>query len=290
MHTFNSAYPARKLALNFIIKGILWALFLTALFSGQLQAQGNLVIFPRRMIFEENKTIQEFTLGNSGKDTAIYEISLVQMRMKKDGGFEVIGKPDSGQLFASPYLHYFPQKIILGPDETQKIRVGVSDISKMPEGEYRSHLSFRAVSAKKITAKQSLVPGTFSVQIIPYFGISVPIIIRAGNIQGKVNIQGMSLTTSRDDSEVLNMILKRSGAASVYGSVVVNYISASGQKRALTNIDGLAIYTPNTQRSIHIALPALPGLNYKTGALEIIYKSAPGFKLQTYSLVKLSLK
>ena len=72
-------------------------LFLQLLSSGGTMAQGNLMLLPRRVIFEGAKRYEELNLANNGKDTARYVISLMHVRMKEDGGFEEISQPDSGE-------------------------------------------------------------------------------------------------------------------------------------------------------------------------------------------------
>lgn len=60
------------------------------------------------MVFEGNKRSMDISLANIGKDTATYNISLVQIRMTEDGGFETITEPDEGQSFA-PLCPVFPE-------------------------------------------------------------------------------------------------------------------------------------------------------------------------------------
>jgi len=48
-------------------------------------AQGDLMITPRRIVFEGNRDRQEITLANTGNDTARYTVSFVQYRMTPDG-------------------------------------------------------------------------------------------------------------------------------------------------------------------------------------------------------------
>src|SRR4249920_2293167 len=73
---------------------------LFSIFSTGIFAQGNLLIFPKRVVFEGGKKTEVITLSNTGKDTAKYSISFVQIRMNEDGSFENISQPDSGQMFA----------------------------------------------------------------------------------------------------------------------------------------------------------------------------------------------
>ena len=88
---------------------LLSGLILLALFSStNLMAQGNLMVFPRRVVFEGSKRSQTLNLANTGMDTARYNISFVQYRMKEDGSFEEIAQPDSGENFADKYIRFFP--------------------------------------------------------------------------------------------------------------------------------------------------------------------------------------
>jgi P pilus assembly chaperone PapD len=80
---------------------LLSVLIVLTLFScTNLKAQGNLMVFPRRLVFEGSKKSEDLTLVNTGKDTAKYVISIVELRMREDGSFDPITKPDSGQYFA----------------------------------------------------------------------------------------------------------------------------------------------------------------------------------------------
>ena len=69
---------------------ILGLLFMTILLSQEVQAQGDLLITPRRVVFEGAKRSQELILSNMGKDTAKYNVSIMQFRMKEDGSFQEI--------------------------------------------------------------------------------------------------------------------------------------------------------------------------------------------------------
>jgi hypothetical protein len=95
-----------------------WMLF--QVFSPtQMIAQGNLLLMPRRIVFEGAKRYEEINIANTGIDTAQYIVSFMQIRMKEDGGFQEIKQPDSGQHFADRYLRFFPRSVSLSPNEAQ---------------------------------------------------------------------------------------------------------------------------------------------------------------------------
>ena len=110
--------PASNLSIySFILLSIIMLIFSTGLI-----AQGNLMVFPKRVVFEGLKRSQELNLANTGTDTARYVISFVNYRMKGNGEFEEITQPDSGQNFADKYIRFFPRSVVLPPNEAQIVR------------------------------------------------------------------------------------------------------------------------------------------------------------------------
>jgi P pilus assembly chaperone PapD len=138
------------------MRHIHYLIFITLLSPLLSSAQGNLLITPMRVVFEGQKKIQELNLANTGNDTARYMISLIEIRMNSNGTFERISEPDSGQLFASKFLRFFPRSVILAPGEAQLIKVQLTKTGQLRDGEYRSHIYFRAVPDTK--ARENL-PG-----------------------------------------------------------------------------------------------------------------------------------
>ena len=108
-------------------------------------AQGNLLITPRRVVFDGTRRVMELNLANTGIDTARYSISLLHYRMNENGTFTEITEPDPGQNFADKNIRFFPRSVTLGPNEAQSIRMQVVNQDKLSPGEYRSHVYFRSI-------------------------------------------------------------------------------------------------------------------------------------------------
>ena len=85
--------------------------------------------------------------------------------MKKDGNFELINQPDSGQYFADKNFRFFPRTVLLAPNEAQVVKVQLTGINDLKPGEYRSHLYFRAINNEKPLGEKDLVPGTTSITV-----------------------------------------------------------------------------------------------------------------------------
>ena len=255
---------------------IIFLLFLL-LFPAILPAQG-LLIFPKRAVFEDAKRVQTFNLSNTGKDTAIYNISYVQYRMEENGRFEIITEPDSGQFFADPYLRFFPRRVILAPQESQVVKIQLTKTNELVTGrEYRSHLYFRSVHQIKPLGEEEIQKDTtsISVQLIPVYGISIANIIRRGESTTKVSLSNLSFETFNDTIPLIKMEFNRTGNMSVYGDIVVNYISLVGKTTEVGKMDGFAIYTPGVLRRSKIELKKSEGVDYNNGKLRVIYSTQP---------------
>lgn len=237
-------------------------------------AQGDLLIFPKRVVFEGTRTRSEtVNLSNTGKDTARYDISLVQIRMTEEGGFENITAPDSGQLFAEPYLRIFPRRVVLAPGESQTVRVQLTRTQELESGEYRSHLYFRSVPPVTPLGEESreeAEPTSVSIRLTPVYGITIPCIIRSGELSTRVDIAKLSLAKTNDKIS-LAIDLRRTGNGSVFGDISVIHISEQGKKTDVAKLKGLAVYTPGNLRRLHVELKRTEGIDYRSGKLSVVY-------------------
>jgi len=252
-------------------------ILLLILFSTNLLAQSDLMIFPKRVVFEGNQKFQELNLVNSGKDTARYIVSFVQIKMKEDGGFENITKPDSGQQFADNYLRIFPRNVVLAPSEAQLLKIQLTKTNLLMPGEYRSHLYFRAEPDKKPFSIGDKTPlkdsSAISVQIKAIFGMTIPVIIRNGESTTQVNLSKVSFVMLNDTLPTLKLIVNRTGNMSVYGDFKVEYISPAGKITQVAIVQGFAVYTPNSLRRATLKLIKLPDIDYHSGKLHVVFLS-----------------
>lgn len=255
---------------------------LSILIPAHLFAQGDLMIYPKRINFENLKRAQDLSLINNGKDTARYVISVVQIRMKADGRFETINEPDSGQHFADKNFRFFPRAVILAPNESQTVRIQLIKTSELTAGEYRSHLYFRAEKEQKplgqrIAEKKN---NSIEISIVPVFGISIPIIVRVGESTTKVEIVEKEIKTIKNGKPTLNIQINRSGNMSVYGDISVEHLSTSGKLTKVGLIQGVAIYAPTPSRNFQIPLDNSKGITFNTGKLQINYFEPSGNKIK----------
>lgn len=250
------------------------------------------MITPRRIVFEGKTKLQELNLANTGKDTARYLISMLEIRMKPDGGFDMITLPDSGQNFASSFVRFFPRTVVLPPLEAQVIKIQVTRQSQLQPGEYRSHIYLRAVPNEKPLGDTTTAPidsTGISVKINTVFGISIPVIIRVGESTSAVDISNTAFRIADDKTPVMNMVFHRTGNMSVYGTVRIDFVTPLGKSIKVAEIKGVAVYTPTASRSISIALNNNLGIDYRTGKLHVVYKTEADLKSLTIAETELAL-
>ncbi len=258
----------------------------------EVQAQGNLLITPRRVVFEGNKRSQDLNLANTGQDSAKYNVSIMQYRMKEDGSFEEITTPDLGQNFADKFIRFFPRVVTLGPMEAQVVKMQLIKADQLQPGEYRSHVYFRAVPKQTALGtiekpKDSTVIG---VKLVPIFGITIPVIIRLGESTMKVSLSDLKLDVVNDTITRLKLAFNRTGNMSVYGDLLVEHTSPTGDLTKVGIVRGIAVYTPNPVRRFQLDLDSKAKVNYHTGTLKVTYSSQSDTKPEKYTEAELKLQ
>jgi P pilus assembly chaperone PapD len=243
------------------------------LFTNSTSAQGDLLIFPKRIVFDGNKKVEKIILSNTGKDSAVYNISFIQYKMTELGGLKAITEPDSGQHFASPYLRVFPRQVTLAPNESQTVKLQLINTNNLEDGEYRSHLYFRPDKNIKPLGQEPKTKDStaISVKLEAIFGISIAIIINKGTYNTIASISELNYTNENNSDYFLNFSINRSGNMSTYGDISIYYISNDNNSYEVRKASGVAVYTPGTIRRVKMQLQKPEGVNFTGGKFKVVY-------------------
>ncbi|MBZ9729015.1 molecular chaperone [Salegentibacter sp. JZCK2] len=236
---------------------------------------------PKRLVFDGSERSQEINLANTGSDTAVYAISFVNYKMTERGNFEQVEEPEEGQRFATDFLRYFPRRVSLAPNEAQTIRVQLTRTGNLEQGEYRSHMYFRAVEKQTaLGAEEAEESEGISINIKTVFGISIPIIIREGTSTTDLNLNDLSLNTEGENPK-LSLVINRSGNMSVYGNLTATHISPNGTETEVGMVKGVSVYTPNKKRYFSFELRNAGEVDLNSGHLKVNYSEDKGATLAT---------
>ena len=213
---------------------------------------GDLLVAPTRIVLNGSRGT-EIVLSNIGDDVATYRVSVELRRMKPDGGLDDVTEANDREKTAQAMVLYAPRRVTIAPNQPQTIRIAARAPAGLADGEYRAHLLFRAVPPPRPVAPQAQVKGV-SFELIPIYGVTIPVVIRMGNLSAKVGIANVALATSNGKPAV-SLDLTRAGDRSVFGDVRV---FKAGIKDPIAIQRGVAIYTEIETR--HMLIPLDPAL------------------------------
>ena len=210
---------------------------------------GDLLVAPTRIVLDGRKGA-EIILNNIGEEPATYRLSVEFRRMTSDGGLEDVPVPTHADEVARDMIVYAPRRITLAPREPQSIRISARPPAGLPDGEYRVHLLFRAVPPPMPVVPTGEPHKGVSFSLIPVYGVTIPVIVRLGNLQVKAGIANVRLER-RDGKAAIALDISRTGERSTYGEVRV---LKPGVKDPIAIQRNVAIYTEIGTRKVEIPI------------------------------------
>ena len=211
---------------------------------------GDLLVAPTRIVLNGSRGA-EIVLSNIGDDVATYRVSVELRRMKEDGSLEDVAQANDREETARDMILYAPRRVTIAPGEPQTIRISARAPKGLADGEYRAHLLFRAVPPPRPVTAPREVKG-IAFELIPIYGVTIPVVIRMGNLEAKVGIANVQLT-SQAGKPAVALDLTRAGDRSVFGDVRV---FKPGIKDPIAVQRGVAVYTEVGTR--HMVIPVNP--------------------------------
>ena len=226
--------------------------------SNRAYAQSDLLVAPTRLVIN-GPANGEVVVSNSGARSSTYRVSLVLRRMNGEGLLQQVEEADASpsEQAALQMITFAPRKVILGPGQSQTVRIGIRPSPDVASGEYRAHLLFRAIpdsTPAPATPESGPAPATsgaadgMSIALTPIFGVTIPVIARIGGVTSEVQLLSAQVDKNAGQSG-LRLEIGRVGAGSVYGNVEV---SAKGSTKPLVSVKGIAVYPEIASRSVFI--------------------------------------
>jgi len=216
---------------------------------------GDLLVAPTRVVLDGRRG-SEIVLNNVGDEPATYRISVEFRRMTPDGNLVEVPDPTPQEKAAADMIVYAPRRVTLAPHEPQSIRIAARPPAGLPDGEYRVHLLFRAIPPATPVAPADGPPVKgLHLQLIPIYGVTIPVIVRLGNLQVAAGISNVQLE-KKDGKPAIGLDLTRAGTRSTFGEVLV---LKAGVKDPIAMQKAVAVYTELGTR--HVTIPV--DENYK---------------------------
>lgn len=260
--------PLRRLARSATVL----AAFGSVMSAAPVSAQGDLLVAPTRVILDSRRGT-EVILSNIGSEEATYRISLVLRRMTPEGALVAVEREEANELeeAALSMIRYAPRRITLPPGQPQAVRIGARPGADLPDGEYRVHMSFRAIpKPRPVTERDEQTQGV-QIRLTPIYGVTIPIIVRHGRLEAQVAIQDPKIF-DEEGGPMLKFGLVRTGESSTYGELRV---MRQGDTSPIYLARGIAIYSEVGQRSVGLKLTPEQAAAIRSGPVRMEYREMP---------------
>ena len=211
---------------------------------------GDLLVAPTRIVLDGRKGA-EVILNNVGDEPATYRVSVEFRKMIADGRLEDVTEPSAANKLAEEMIVYAPRRVTLAPRQPQSIRISARAPQGIADGEYRVHLLFRAIPpAKPVVAPTGEPPKGLSFSLTPVYGVTIPVIVRLGQLEAKAGIANVRLD-QMDGKPAVALDLSRSGGRSTFGEVRV---LKAGVKDPIALVKSIAVYTEVDGRTVTVPI------------------------------------
>ncbi len=253
-------------------KGYYFASFLLlfVVLIPEVSQSQNLVLNPNRIVFEGKTRKEQLLVNNPSDEEQTYRVTFVNKEMLEDGRYEDIKKEDEGKgKFSDKIIRFSPRTFTLAPRTSQTVRLQLRKKKDMEEGEYRSHMKVSVVP--KTQAPEVREAESVNIQIQVHYGITIPVIVRNGELKYSAKVSEAKIITNEDGSKSLKAKIERSGERSVYGDISITHYNESGTSTVLKFLPGVSVFSPNTHRIFDIKLEIPEEVDISKGKLEIKY-------------------
>ncbi|WP_324806048.1 molecular chaperone [Sphingomonas sp. LY29] len=210
---------------------------------------GDLLVAPTRIVLDGRRGT-EVILNNIGDEVATYRISVELRRMTPDGRLTDVTAPSDGEKAAQEMILFAPRRVTLPPNQPQAIRLSARAPQGLADGEYRAHLLFRAVPPPRAAAAPGAKVEGVAFQLTPIYGVTIPVIVRLGNLEAKAGIANVRKVVE-DGQPAVAVDLSRSGKRSTFGEVRV---LKAGVSDPIAVVRGVAVYTELDSRSVSVPI------------------------------------
>ncbi|MEC9489505.1 MAG: hypothetical protein UMU04_01025 [Halanaerobiales bacterium] len=252
-------------------------IFVSAYLLPVMTVEAKVMVFPRRIIFEEDNRSATVRLVNTVDEQLTYRILFIQSIMTENGNVERTTTPESREerleeMMAQDLIRYSPRQVTLPPGEIQLVRLQLNKPAGLEAGEYRSRLLFQEIPENIEFDESNADPDQgFSIQLRAIYGISIPVFVREGELRAEVEITDLQLDRNQETEMPpdISFTINRSGSSSTYGDIEVRFIPEEGRARVLGRIRGAAVYTDIEQRKFTLSLPGAQDVELESGKIYI---------------------
>lgn len=209
-------------------------------------SSANLLVHPIRVQFNPSDRSVEMTVLNTSNKTNIYRLEWAENRALPEGGYRKLTAAEAANAnTASKLVRFTPRQVTLKAGERQTIKLSVRRPASLKEGEYRSHLLFKALPPPALlndAEPEETVGMGMKLNIITSF--SIPVVVQQGRLDAKAQLVKPTILVSKKgpSNNSIQLELSRTGKHSLHGNLEV-YSSVGGSEQLVGRVDGLNFWS-----------------------------------------------
>ena len=240
-----------------ILPVFLFALFVFSIFI--ISSADAMKLTLKRVVFEGSKRAEVLTIINNSEKEKTYRIGWRHFRMSPDKSLVALSEDELTDDIKPvvDMVRFAPRRFTISGKSSQQVRMMLRTPANLEDGEYRSHLWIRPeadVNELKAAQKQrEPSDNKVGINIEMLAGVTMPIIVRKGNLTADASIQGLNIT-ERSGSYIANFSLVRAGNKSLYGDLDFICNLGTSDEFFLKTSRGIAIYTEVNQRNFNMLI------------------------------------
>lgn len=216
--------------------------------SGLGFASSSLAAFisPTKIFIHDGQTSASLSITNNSDEALVFTFEWERRVRSEDGSEAEIleeGETHASYHPADPYLVYSPRRVVVEPDETQRVRILVRRPKDMEDGEYRSHLVITSDSVKP-EPEPEITPGEFGGVFKIRSSLSIPVMLRTGKTTIDINPQNARIVRE-GNADVVHVDYMNNSTRSIYGRSMMKCKMPDGNE-IYTKSNGWRLY-PETK-------------------------------------------
>ncbi|MEM6780637.1 MAG: hypothetical protein AAF569_02110 [Pseudomonadota bacterium] len=231
----------------------------------------------KRIEFEGTKRTEVLTIINNEAQPRTYRMGWKRMKMTEDKALVNIDDDEvvPGLEGVENMVRFAPRRVTIPPGGSQQVRLMLRKPRDLPEGEYRSHFWVQPeADATRFEAEAPSSPTASAVSLRMLAGITLPVIVRNGNLTATGAFESGSAQIKGDKIEI-NLLLTRSGNRSLYGDI--DMVCSGGGQQQIQSVRGVAVYAEVERRNLRFNMPAPADINI-CREVTITYRRPPSLR------------
>ncbi len=232
-----------------------------------LPAQARIDIVPQKILIDSRERNGELTVLNLMNVPGTFRLAIENFKQDEKGVYEDIKKPLHSNFDPKKIVRFSPRQFTIEPGGRQKIRLSLRKPADLPEGEYRFHI--KAIRVIQDEDRWNTNPS--AVNITANIGVTIPVIVRHGNISAKASISNPKLVQASQTKTAkpeIHLNIERVGNSSTLGMLEVLWQPTGEKARRIGRITNMNVFTDIDKRFVQMPLYEMPS---GRGVLSIRY-------------------